>query len=85
MANTGELKSLTVKELFEHAYGNMEGDEILNEIQIAYDQGLRGMALRHKAEEIVAKRQLPPATTKVMSEAGAVATSGAIVGAAVAS
>jgi hypothetical protein len=54
MANV-DLKSLTIKDLFQNSFGVEQGDAILKEIQAAHDQGLTGMALRHKAEEIVSK------------------------------
>ncbi len=77
-----DLKSVTLKDVFEISFGKEQGDVILGEIQAAYNQGLTGMPLRHKAEEIISKRvsrgdvEKGPVTT-ASAGAGAVAAGAA--------
>jgi len=52
-----DLKSVTIKDVFEKTFGKEEGRAVLAEIQAAYDKGLTGTELKKKADEIVSKRK----------------------------
>lgn len=76
-----QLKAQTLQGVFRNSFGEKEGDEILQEIQVAYESGLTGEALQKKATEIVKDRKIPGGVNSPTDAAisGAITASSAAV------
>jgi hypothetical protein len=80
---TKNLQDLTLKNVFENAFGKKDGDEILSQIQEAYNKGATGAQLKAKADEILAKHKPQAGHTKSLEEGVATAATTAATTAAI--